>query len=408
MDREPGGRFFNSTFVDDDDINRQNADTEPDLIPRSPFPKPRSLSDGDPSAAAKLSPSPHIMSATRRTKDDSSLKDTTLSPTTIPTAAPSTPRRDAPARGSLNLQLPHNREPSPAQSSIGSPYPSSRVGPLSPKLDHSQVFASPTNVLPRHSRGLDFSRAATSLHHSTLADQPSPDSSPTTGGRGINIPGRRSGDFSGTEQSSNSLWSVMGNQEKMSLSGSLGSAPGIVPSDSSSSSDDDPMDEDMDETYLTTPQAKATTSLGSQPTPWSLGGSPAGGGLMSFQQRQRPKKHPKRRLGGSHGLGLGGVQSSGITKSPPTGTAEGSHSRRESISWQANQLHLSGSEGEDTKASEGTVTTPSRDGQRSVIRKVVTRRGNLLVRQPPSTLFHAEALKDSSQKPRVSPVYALR
>ena len=382
MDGLRRDRFSASTFVDDDDINRQSHDPTPDLIPRSPFPKPRSLSDGDPSAAARLSPSPHITSATRRTKDDSSLKETTLSPSTLPAATPSTPRRDDASRRSLNLQLPNARDLSPALSSASGPYPNSRVGPLSPKLDHPQVFASPTNVLPRHSRGLDFSRAATSLHHSTLADQPSPDSSPTIGGRGMNIPSRRSGDFSGTEQSSNSLWSVMGGQDRMSISGSLGSVPGIVPSDSSSSSDDDLMDEDMDETYLTTPQAKATTALGPQPAPWSLGGSPASG-LISFQQRQRPKRQPKRRLGGTLGLGLGGVQSSGITKSPPAGTVDNAHSRRESISWQANQLHLSGSEGEDGRMSEGMVMTPSREGQRSVIRRVVTRRGNLLVSRGP-------------------------
>ncbi|MBE3049784.1 hypothetical protein IMZ48_46265 [Candidatus Bathyarchaeota archaeon] len=371
MDGHPAqGGFYDSAFVDDHDIKAQHHDADPNLIPRSPLPKPRSFSDGDPSAAAKLSPSPYIISATRRTKDDSSLKETTRAPTTISTPAPSTPRRDASSRRSLNLQVPHSRDLSPARTSAGSSHPSSsRVTPLSPKLDHAQVFASPTNVLPRRSRGLDFSRAATSLHHSTLADQPSPDSSPTTGGRGMNIPGRRSSDFTGMEQSSNSLWSVMGNQEKMGVSGSLGSVPGIVPSDSSSSSDDD-MDTDMDETYLTTPQAKATTSLGPQPAAWSLGGSPASG-LMSFQQRQRPKKNPKRRLGGSLGLGLGGVSSSGITKSPPTGAGDGPNSRRESISWQANQMHLSGSEGEDGKASE-----------RSVIRKVVTRRGNLMVRRP--------------------------
>lgn len=396
MDLQPTqDRFFDSTFVDDDDIKGQGPDPDTHLIARSPFPKPRSLSDGDPSAAAKLSPSPNIVSsAARRTRDDSSLRDTAFSPATISPAAataaagPSTPRRDASARPSLNLnlQVPPNRgDPfaaqaaSAASSAGGNPLSGGRIGPLSPKLDHSQVFASPTNVLPRHSRGLDFSRAATSLHHSTLADQPSPDSSPTIGGRGMNIPtGRRAGDFAGTEQSSNSLWSVMGNQEKMSISGSLGSVPGIVPSDSSSSSDDDLMDEDMDETYLTTPQAKAMASVGGpHPAPWSLGGSPASG-LMSFQQRQRPKKHAKRRLGGSlGGLGLGGVQSSGITKSPPTGDA--SHSRRDSMSWQANQMHLSGSEGEEGKSSEGMTTTPSRDGQRNVIRKVVTRRGNLLV-----------------------------
>ncbi|SPO05027.1 uncharacterized protein DNG_07712 [Cephalotrichum gorgonifer] len=374
MDQRPSQDSFYSAIIEDDDIRDSTPD--PNQLPRS-LPRTRSLSDGGPSAAAKLlSPSPHIVAAARRTKDDSSLKDSTLS--TPVASSPSTPNRDQFSRRSLNLHVPNYRDPSPARTASGSPFHGSRVGPLSPKLDHSQVFASPTNILPRRSRGLDFSRAATSLHHSTLADQSSPDSSPTMGGRAMNIPSRRSGDFSSTEQSSNSLWSVMGNQEKMHISSSLGSVPGIVPSDSSSSSDDDLMDEDMDETYLTTPQAKAAMSLGPVPAPWSLGGSPAASSLMSFQQRQRPKKQPKRRLGGSLCLGLGGVSSSGISKSPPSGTGDGSHSRRDSISWQANQLHLSGSEGEDGKGPEGILTTPSRDGQRNVIRRVVTRRGNLL------------------------------
>lgn len=371
----PRDRFFDAALIDaDDDIKDQAHDTNSYMIPRSPLTKPRSFSDGDPSASARLSPSPHIV-PTRRTQDDSSLKDTSVSsPSTTLTSAPSTPRRDDLARRGLNLQFPHTRDFSPARTA-GSPFSGGRAGPLSPKLDHSQVFASPANILPRRSRGLDFSRAATHLHHSTLADQSSPDSSPTIGGQGVNIPGRRSGDFSGTEQSSNSLWSVMGTQEKMCLSGSLGSVPGIVPSDSSSSSDDDLMDEDMDEAYVTTPQAKATGSLGSQPAPWSLSGSPAASSLMSFQQRQRPKKQAKRRLGGSFGLGLGGVPSAGITKSPPTGPGDGS--RRDNAGL-GNQMHLSGSEGEDGKSADG-VMTPSRDGQRSVIRRVVTRRGNLLV-----------------------------
>lgn len=401
----PRDRFFDAALIDaDDDIKDQAHDANSHLIPRSPFSKPRSLSDGDPSASAKLSPSPHIV-PTRRAKDDSSLKDTSVaSPSTSLTSAPSTPRRDGISRRDLNLQLPHSRDFSPAGTGPGSTLPGGRGGPLSPKLDHSQVFASPTNILPRRSRGLDFSRAATHLHHSTLADQSSPDSSPTIGGRGVNIPGRRSGDFSGTEQSSNSLWSVMGTQEKMCLSGSLGSVPGIVPSDSSSSSDDDLMDEDMDEAYVTTPQAKATGSLGSQPAPWSLSGSPAASSLMSFQQRQRPKKQTKRRLGGSLGLGLGGVPSSGITKSPPTGPGDGAHLRRDNTSW-GNQM--SGSEGEDGKLADGAMT-PSRDGQRSVIRRVVTRRGNLLVCYSPHAFCSRSCTNDNSPRQKASPVFAPR
>ena len=388
MDPRGQNPFYESAIVDDDSAKGTNTTSSGHLVSQSPLPRSRSFSDGGPSGP-KLSPSPNIIAAasSRRTKDDIALKDTTIStPASLSASTPSTPCRDEFPRRGLNLQAPPNRDftspggpTSSHQPGSNSPYFAGRVAPLSPKLDPSQVFASPTNILPRRSRGLDFSRAATSLHHSMLADQSSPDSSPTMGGRAMNIPNRRSGDFSSTEQSSNSLWSVMGSQERMNLSGSLGSVPGIVPSDSSSSSDDDVMDEDMDESYLTTPQAKATISLGGpQPAPWSLGGSPAVSSLMNFQQRQRPKKHPKRRL--RAGLGLGGIFPSGVSKSPPNGMAmDVSHSRRESISWQANQLHLSGSEGEDVSSkAENPLGTPSRD--RSVIRRVVTRRGNLFVR----------------------------
>lgn len=387
MDPRAAQNAFYDPVVVEDDLKDSNTSSSSHLLTQSPLPRSRSFSDGGP-AVPKLSPSPNIVAASsRRTRDDISLKDTNIStPASLSASTPSTPCRDEFPRRSINMHAPYNNReftsPSgPTSSSHNpgghSPYLTGRVAPLSPKLDPSQVFASPTNILPRRSRGLDFSRAATSLHHSMVADRESPDSSPTMGGRALNIPSRRSGDFTGMEQTSNSLWSVMGNHEKMPIAGSLGSVPGIVPSDSSSSSDDDYMDEDMDESYLTTPQAKAAVSMGPQPTAWSLGGSPAISSLMNFQQRQRPKKQMKRRF--RAGLGLGGVLSSGVSKSPPNGMAmDVSHSRRESISWQANQLHLSGSEGEDASSrGEGPLGTPIRD--RSVIRRVVTRRGNLFV-----------------------------
>src|SRR5690606_20598096 len=158
----------------------QAHDANSYMVPRSPLTKPRSFSDSDPSASARLSPSPHIVQ-TRRAQDDSSLKDTSgSSPSTTLASAPSPPRRADLARRARNLHFPHPRDFSPARTA-GSPFSGGRAGPLSPKLDHSQVFASPANILPRRSRGLDFSRAATHLHHSTLADQSSPDSSPTIG-----------------------------------------------------------------------------------------------------------------------------------------------------------------------------------------------------------------------------------
>ena len=166
---------------------------------KSPMSKTRSLSDG---GGTQLSPSPLILEASRKTsKDDSSIKD-------YSTITPVTPRRPDFATRGLSLHVPEREATPPANQTI----PYTKTVPLSPKLDPSQIYASPTNILPRRSRGLDFSRAATSLHHSMLADQPSPESSPTIGGRAMSIPGRKPS--LGAEQSTNSLWSMMGSQER--------------------------------------------------------------------------------------------------------------------------------------------------------------------------------------------------
>ncbi|KAI1079891.1 hypothetical protein F5B20DRAFT_570648 [Whalleya microplaca] len=347
------------------------------MLERSPLTKTRSLSDGD---GTQLSPSPHIVEASRRTsKDDSSLVKDRSQNTMVTT--PVTPRRpDFPLRG-LSLQMPQRDPASPVQTSMYI-----NPAPLSPKLDHSQIYASPTNILPRRSRGLDFSRAATSLHHSTLAEQSSPDSSPTLGGRAINIPGRGNGEH-GAEQSATSLWSLMGNQERMNISSSVGSMNPLV-SDSSSSSDDDGlMDEEMEDSILTTPQvAKGNSQIGSlTPTPgsnvvpWMPGVSPAVNSLSSF--RTRPRRQPKKKMR----LGFNAAAPPAFSKSPPNNVVKDirdvpmPHARRESISWAANQLHISGSENEDRMMETGEAfSTPPRDGVRGVVKRVVTRRGNLL------------------------------
>ncbi|KAH8666325.1 hypothetical protein BX600DRAFT_269685 [Xylariales sp. PMI_506] len=316
--------------------------------------KTRSLSD---SGGTQLSPSPFIIAASRRTsKDDSSLRD-----------LPVTPRRtDFPLRG-LSLQMPqrdHNVTPL-------------KPGPLSPKLDQSQIYASPTHILPRRSRGLDFSRAATSLHHSTLAEQSSPDASPTIGGRAMNIPGRMVGEY-GADQSSNSLWSMMGNQERMTISSSLGSGNHIMTgSDTSSSSDDDDvMDDEMEDAFMGTPQGPKSGQPGG--VPWLPGNSPAANSLSSF--RTRPRKQPRRKLRGLLGLGFNPAAPAALSKSPPTNMMKdikdspSAHARRESISWAANQLHISA---ESDERALDSIEIP-KDGQRGVIRRAVTRRGNLL------------------------------
>ncbi|KAL2187239.1 hypothetical protein L209DRAFT_301596 [Thermothelomyces heterothallicus CBS 203.75] len=341
----------------------------------SPAPKTRSLSDGG--NTPKLSPSPHIVEASlRQSKDDIAIRDKDhehVSP------LPSTPIRAGFAARGLALQMPQRDAASPA-SQPGYVRPAT----LSPKPEHP--YASPSNILPRHSRGMDFSRAATSLHHSTLAHQASPDSSPTIatiGSRAMNIPGRRS-EYGGADQPSTSLWSMMGNQERSHVSSSMGSTSHAISDSSSSSDDDDYMDEDMEEAFVTTPQAQkpgtpsASAAMGA---PW-MPGSPAASNLLSFQQRQRHRKVPKRKLRGPLGLGFhpaGAGSAAAVSKSPPN-TLGGSndmfpHARRESISWAANQLHISGNESDDSHRQSDGVESPLRP---SIVRRAVTRRGNLL------------------------------
>ncbi|KAI1473247.1 uncharacterized protein F4812DRAFT_412112 [Daldinia caldariorum] len=383
------------------------------IIGRSPISKQRSLSDG---GGTQLSPSPHILEASRRTsKDDtdhSLIKDKNQDMTTMTTmvtttssdvvaTTPVTPRRpEFPMRG-LSIQMSQCDSVSPAQTPNHV-----KLAPLSPKLDHSQIYASPTNILPRRSRGLDFSRAATSLHHSTLAEQSSPDSSPTIGGRAMNIPRRGNGDY-GQEQSATSLWSMMGNQERMNISSSIGSANPLLSDSSSSSGDDDPMDEEMEDAIFSTPQvSKGSQQLnlpfgsGNNVVPWmpgASGASPAVNSLQSF--RTRPRRHPKKRPRGLAGLGFSHAAPC-FSKSPPNNVVKDlrdssiPHNRRESISWAANQLHISSSESDDKPIDASDAL--SRDGTRGVVKRAVTRRGSLLPKTKGFARIRAALMEESA------------
>ncbi|KKF95762.1 hypothetical protein CFO_g1889 [Ceratocystis platani] len=259
-----------------------DSKTDPHIVKASltPITRARALSDSSQSTPIKLSPSPLIVESSRASKDDSSIKESSAVTPVTPIRA-SFPRKAA----GLAAQL-----PAPSRD-FGSPLGSSSVqqnvkpAPPSPKLtDHPQIYSSPTNIIPRRSRGLDFSRAATSLHHSTLAEQHNLDSSPTVGSsRVASHPHRRSGDYGGTEQSSSSLCS-----------------------------DNDVMDEDMEESYITTPHIQRTAM---PPMGWP-GNAPVNS-LMSYRDKTRPKKLPKRRIRTPMGLGF-----SNISKSPPSGLAK--------------------------------------------------------------------------------------
>ncbi|KFY12601.1 hypothetical protein V492_03779 [Pseudogymnoascus sp. VKM F-4246] len=321
--------------------------------------------------------------------------------------SPTTPRR-MPFPRPPSLQMPQKD-----LANLESAY--SRI-PLSPKLDPTDSYGSP--VIPRRSRGLDFSRAATNLHHSTLAEQSSPDSSPTITGRAMNIPGRRrSGHFS-SETSSISQWSFRPPGDRTTISSSLGSVNMQCSESSSSSSDEELMDtDDIDDSILTTPQVASRMPMGlniwSQPHPspgnnW-MNQSPAASSLMNFQRaRMRNGKSKK-------GSSSSSSRASPMSRSPPVGGSDamnnsqfakdlpsGTQSRRESISWAANQLHIDGSESDDgtlkstLENPENLPTTPARDGQRGVIRRAVTRRGNMLPKTKGFARIRAALLEEGA------------
>lgn len=357
---------------------------------------------------AVLSPSPPFVES-RTSKDDIHISSNN----------PVTPRRlNYPPRG-LSLQMPPRDISSTSTANLVK-----RV-PLSPKLDPSNTYASAGSALPRRSRGMDFSRACTNLHHSTLAEHSSPDSSPIVGGRGgITIPSRK-----GIYNSANtpiipdspgalpsSLWSSTANAEKSGFSSSLGSTSVMEYDSGSSSSEDDAMmgHDDEEDTIHMTPQTWRSGNGSANIFGPALHSSPGGDGfgafapaaakLMSFQRartRQRRSRHSSSSTS-SHSM----LPNSGPGSPPPLlKSIESSlngdslrdpskteiNSRRESLSLGTCDLELSDgdhSEVEDrshgSPKEEGVVPMPATpsDGRRNVVRRAVTRRGNLLVGSP--------------------------
>ncbi|KAJ5569480.1 uncharacterized protein N7459_008910 [Penicillium hispanicum] len=334
-------------------------------------PKSRSLSDAS-KPTATTQPSTGDLSRPP-SKDDSALP-----------SLPATPSRSN-LQPRLSLNLPSKTSGSPI----------SRA-PLSPKLDSSAIYGSPGSVLPRRSRGLDFSRACTHLHHSTLAES-SPDSSPTIGGRGMTIPQRR-GSLGST---SVPPFSTSGPADRTTISSSVSSV-NMMESDTSSSDDDDDeaMVGDRDDIMLSTPQA---TRAGSGPSPfttgniqspgneWMGGYSQAAASLMSFQ-RARFRKGGRSRHSSSSASGNSSKPSPGPHSPPVMKSVENSsagyfaprqtaHPRRESLSLGTRDLRLSDlSDDGETRARAGSPTAGSHSegGPLGVIRRAVTRRGSLL------------------------------
>lgn len=320
---------------------------------------------------------------------------------------PSTPRQPRGPRGllarGLTLQLPAQRL------TDASPQTAFAV-PLSPKLDAQSIYMqsqsqshSPATSLPRHSRGLDFSRACTTLAHSTLAES-SPDSSPVIGQRGVNIPGRKMSfgsmalDSPNLNGPSTNPWSTLA-PERSTVSSSVGSI-NMLASDSDSTTDDEDASmggDDGDDPLLTTPQVHklhnpgSATPFNTQSGPgsgsiWGTGAhfSPAQASLVKTIRKQRLSRSGRRTRQSSSsasGSGYSSMASPRTTSPPPMrsiesgglfGVATAARSRRESLALGTDGLHLSS--GNDS-GDEASGTNPSTPG---VVRRPVTRRGNLL------------------------------
>lgn len=350
-------------------------------------PKPRSFSDA---AKPSLSPSPAFREPLQRriSKDDHDV-------------SPSTPRRpNFHARG-LSLQMPDKESNASVQI---------LKAPLSPKLETSQIYGSPASMLPRHSRGLDFTRACTNLHHSILADS-TPEASPVTG-KGIQIPSRRSmGNFMDSPISSSGMWTNLP-QEKTTLSSSVSSV-NMLDSDSDTDSSDDMVVDRDDDPIVNTPAATRPSGYMASPgNEWMH--SPAHANLTNFHNNIMNYRRSRLRKGkskaSSSSVSMRSSKPSPGPTSPPImksvesegyfGLANKMRSRRESLSLGADDLHLSDSEGE--RNSNSNMESGS-DGPRGVIRRAVTRRSNLLPKTKgfariKAALMEESAPVDSEQK----------
>lgn len=356
----------------------------------------------------RLSPSPSFLESSKTSKDDSYIAP-----------HPVTPKRPSQslARG-LSLQMPPRDVNSTSTANLSTNLGGSRI-PLSPKLDSSVSYGSAASVLPRRSRGMDFSRACTNLHHSTLAEQSSPDSSPVIGGRAMMIPSRKglhsNSSISAVPDSpgstANSLWSTMVNADRPGISSSVGSVNMMDSDSESTSSDGDELmgpAEDED-TIHGTPQIgtgiRNPFAMGSVSSPgmdMSNLFSPSTANLMSFQRARL--RHGKSRKSSSSVSGRSSMASPGPVSPPLLKSIESSlnggyfpgdidrkdlESRRESLSLGTNELQISdgldSEDGESCRISPHDAlgipipVTPTLDERRSVIRKAVTRRGGNLL-----------------------------
>jgi hypothetical protein len=223
----------------------------------------------------------------------------------------------------------------------------------------------------------------------------------------MQIPQRRSLGSTVLDSPSNmssSLWSTIPNADRTTLSSSVSSINMLDSGSDSDTASDEDMDRDMDDPMLNTPAASKLNGPMMSSIINSPGGewmntptSPAFNSLMSFRRARITGKKGKSHHSSSS-VSINSSKPSPGPLSPPlmksiettnrgyfnSGlTKQQVQSRRESLSLGTNDLHLS-----DSEDGEGKVTTshfnsaimdsPGMEGPRGVVRRTVTRRGNLL------------------------------
>lgn len=235
----------------------------------------------------------------------------------------------------------------------------------------------------------------------------------------------------------NSLWSTIANAERVGVSSSVGSVDMLDCESRSTSSDDDDMMGQVEEedTIHMTPHpfrlgtnpftTSASLALSSSSSDWIGNFSPVAANLMSFQRARL--RHGRSRKSSSSASGQGSMSSPGPASPPvlisiesglgggyfPKETTRSDvETRRESLSLGTNDLHISDDGESDhspsykVNANDGTGSlgqmTPSADERRNVIRRAVTRRGNMLVSYSTADQSSFASLMLNSQKPRIS------
>lgn len=268
------------------------------------------------------------------------------------------------------------------------------AAPYSPQLEPRDILGSPSSAIPRHSRGLDFSRAATHLHHSTIAEQPSPEGSPTITQKTFNHSSRRTSSHSMMLDSPRLTagWMSAGNSytDRPLFPRSMGST--AINSDSSSSdSDDSVMDQDNpEESIISTPQVNKFDSGGAitpfgvpRPRtlmPWAESSSPSSPAFTSMRPSRRSTARGRHSSDSTEShtrlttpdpqLSRENTINQYLTRDSLMQTIA---SRRESLSLGTNHLHITSS---NDDAEESGSSSYQYSG---VIRRPVTRRSNLLV-----------------------------